>query len=548
MSGQSAIDRNAISALTHLLRLAKVLVTGLTIRERLEEHPDFPALSALCDTLTELNVSNLATKLPAERLTEVPLPALVQLRIGDDELFAPVRQLTGETVEWYNTTSGWQQESFDAFVAHWTGVALLIEPNEQSGEQQYAHNRRRELAQQARVPLMLTGLAVCVGLLLYAVWPTATGPMLGLLALKGLGTVVSGLLIAYSLDATNPALQRFCSFNKQTNCRGILQSSAAKIIGDFGWADVGLLYFTGGFVALSGALLMNSVSILNWLMVLTLLALPYTIWSVYYQAMVARQYCTLCLTVQALFWAELLIGYQFLHLNSLAESALLPVLGTFVGVAVLWVLLRKPLYESRQVRPLRRRLQAVKFSETYLHYALAKQPRQLPYLDGQRVPMIGAVEAQHTLAVISHPMCEVCRIAHKQLETLLERIPNMRVELIVLGSLHPDDRAGQVVKHLITLPDAKVGGALARWFANPQQSISRWVRTVGADPISDESTGQLLLTNHWATRMNVQRTPVLFLNGVELPPVYRLPDVIHLYRAWPFKKTGSLQKDSVEST
>lgn len=547
MSGQSVIDTNAVSALTHLLRLAKVRVTGLTVRERLEEHPDFPALSALCDTLTELNVSHLATKLPADRLTEIPLPALVQLRIGDDELFAPVRQLTTATVAWYDTTTGWQQESFDQFVAHWTGVALLIEPNEQSGEQQYTHNRRRELAQQARVPLMLTGLAACIGLLFYSVWPTATGPMLGLLALKGLGTVVSGLLIAYSLDATNPALQKFCSFGKKTNCQGILQTSAAKIIGDVGWADVGLLYFAGGFVALAGALLMNNIGVLNWLMVFTVLALPYTVWSVYYQAFVARQYCTLCLTVQALFWAELLTGYQFLHIDGLTVSVLWPVLATFLCVAILWLFVRKPLYASQQLQPLRRTLRTVKFSEAYLQDVLTKQPRQLPYLNGQRVLTTGTFEAQHTLTVISHPTCAVCRSTHKQLEALLGRKLDLRVELIVLGSLHPEDQAGQVARHLLSLPDDRVSGALAHWFANPQQSVNRWWQKVGAYSVDDQSTGQLLLTNRWAARMNVQHTPVLFLNGVELPSVYRLPDVIHLCRAWPYKKTDPLQMDSVES-
>ena len=523
-------------------------MTGLTIRERLEEHPDFPTLSALCDVLTELNVSNLATKLPAERLTEVPLPALVQLRLGDDELFAPVRQLTGETVTWYDTADGWQQEPFDDFVAHWTGIALLIEPNEQSGEQQYTYNRRRELARQARVPLMLAGLIACIGLLLYDVWQTATGPMLGLLALKGLGTFVSGLLIAYSLDATNPALQKFCSFGKKTNCQGILQTSAAKIIGDFGWADVGLLYFAGGFLALAGALLLNNGGALNWLMVFTILALPYTVWSVYYQVIVARQYCTLCLTVQAIFWAELFVGYQFLQLNALTTSTLWPVLATFVGVAVLWLFVRKPLYASPQLQPLRRTLRTVKFSQAYLQDSLTKQPRQLPYLKGQRVLTTGAFEAQHTLTVISHPMCAVCRTTHKQLEALLGRKPDLRVELIVLGSLHPEDQAGQVARHLLSLPDAKVSGALAHWFDNPQQSVNRWRQKIDAHLTSDQSTGQLLLTNRWAALMNVQHTPVLFLNGVELPSVYRLPDVLHLSRAWPYKKTDPLQMDSVEST
>ena len=547
MSGQSQNERNAISALTYLLRLAKVRVTALTVRERLEQHPDFPALSALSDTLTELNVPNLATKLPADRLMEMPLPALVQVRIGDDEVFAPVRQLTTDAVDWYDTGKGWQSESLADFKTHWTGIALLIETNEQSGEPQYAHNRRREVAQQVRVLLMLTGLAFCIGLLIYSVWTTATAPMLGLLLLKGLGTLVSGLLIAYSLDATNPALQKLCSFGKKTNCQSILQTSAAKIIGDFGWADVGLLYFAGGFVALAGTLLTQSTGTLGWLMVLTVLALPYTIWSVYYQAVVARQYCTLCLTVQALFWAELAIGYPVLTTNALTLGTLWPVLGTFVGISVLWAFVRKPLHEARQLYPLRRELQMVKFSEAYLHDVLANQPRQLPYLDGQQPIILGNEAAPNTLTLITNPACEGCRIVHQKLIALLEQMPDLRVEIVLVANTNPDDRAGQVAQHLLGLPASQIEKSLQHWFDNPQQSVTGWVRNVGAPPISEQTRQQLVINCHWHNKSGLRYTLVVFFNGVLLPPVYRLSDLPHLCRMRLDEPMAQLEMDSVES-
>ncbi|WP_375445488.1 hypothetical protein [uncultured Fibrella sp.] len=127
------------------------------------------------NVLTELSVPHLATRLSADRLAEIPLPVLVQVHVADDDLFAPIRRLDEQHVEWYDTAKGWQKELLPGFLAHWTGIALLIEPTEESGEKQYAISRRREIVQQSRVPLMVAGLIFCLALFVSSVWEVASG-------------------------------------------------------------------------------------------------------------------------------------------------------------------------------------------------------------------------------------------------------------------------------------------------------------------------------------------------------------------------------------
>ena len=222
-------------------------------------------------------------------------------------------------------------------------------------------------------------------------------------------------------------------------------------------------------------------------------------------------------------------------------------LGTFVGVSVLWAFVRKPLHEARQLYPLRRELQTVKFSEAYVRDALANQPRQLPYLDGQQPIILGNEAAPNTLTVITNPACEGCRIVHQKLIALLEQMPDLRVEIVLVANTNPDDRAGQVAQHLLGLPANQIEKALQRWFDNPQQSLTGWVHNVSAPPINEQTRQQLALNGHWHSKSGFRYTPVVFFNGVLLPPIYRLSDLPNLCRMRLDEPLAQLERDSIES-
>jgi uncharacterized membrane protein len=293
-------EKNALDATKVLLNFSKVRATTLGLKEALGQHPDFPSMNALSDVLTDWQVPNLAARLTPDRLHDIPLPALTYLNI-DGGMFAPLRSVNGQ-VEWLHTERGWQKESIGQFAQKWSGVALLIEPNGQSGELEYSQNRRRALLKSLRLPFILGGLLIVLALLAqWAKYPL-TGHALYYLTglLKLMGTVVSAMLVWYSLDTNNAFLQKVCQLNGRTNCQNILSSSAAKLTDWLSWAEIGLFYFVGGLLVWGVGLLTGDAAYLQTLYLLTVLALPYTLWLVYYQARVAREWCVLCLTAQAL--------------------------------------------------------------------------------------------------------------------------------------------------------------------------------------------------------------------------------------------------------
>ena len=107
-------------------------------------------------------------------------------------------------------------------------------------------------------------------------------------------------VIYYYLNKATPKvnmLTKSALYSIQTDCNNILESDAAKIGGVLSWSEVGLGYFISNIT-----LLICYPSLISYLSIINICALPYTLWSVWYQYKIAKQWCVLCLLVQLLLW------------------------------------------------------------------------------------------------------------------------------------------------------------------------------------------------------------------------------------------------------
>lgn len=268
-----------MQAVEYLLWATKVKVSSVGLKEDMIMHPDFPSVASISDALSEWQVSNMAVHLNSAQLKEIPLPALAYLRVKGG-ILAPLKSVTRDTVEWLDTKNGWQKDSLFDFEQKWNGITLLLEPNEKSGEDHYAERSKEKFVHNARTPFLILGTAICLVIILGLNWniiQAASSPVSLLLSLKLIGTMVGGLLLWQSLDADNPFLQNICQLSSQCNCNGILQSKASKVTSWLSWSEVGFTYFAGGFLALRFALTSGNVSLVAYLALLSLVALPYTV-------------------------------------------------------------------------------------------------------------------------------------------------------------------------------------------------------------------------------------------------------------------------------
>ncbi|GAA4421074.1 hypothetical protein GCM10023187_56740 [Nibrella viscosa] len=526
-------EKNAYDALAYLIQASRLPITGKSVKEQLYLHPDFPSLLSMSDVLTEWKVSNLATRIIPEQLTEIPLPAMAYLSIYGG-YFAPIRKVANGQVEWLDTNRGWQSDSLAEFSRKWNQIILLIEPSENSGEANYQQRKREELLTYVRLPFVFFSLMLCTLCLGGLFLPETTlrnGTLLSLLLTKVVGTGITALLLWYTSDTNNGLLRSLCSLDNRTDCNSVLTSKAAKLWGWLGWSEIGFTYFAGSFLALLMGLSTAQPSVLSWLLVLNALALPYTVYSIYYQYAVAKSWCTLCLVVQALLWVEFALGStQWQAFTLIVNWQTVALFGSaFLLPVVLWVLLKKPLQEATQIFPLRRELQKAKFNPEYVESLFARQPQMPPVFEGMRVVEMGNAQAGHTLTVVTNPLCGPCRRLHPELEALVQRTDTINCLFVFIGSA----ASVPIMQKILSLAPDDAGQAMHLWYKRNNRDIAEWSRAIDRPAEYSDAAQQLEVHARWCELAQITSTPTIYLNGRQLPLSYTLNDVENLCRILP---------------
>jgi uncharacterized membrane protein len=243
------------------------------------------------------------------------------------------------------------------------------------------------------------------------------------------------LLLVQSIDSNNPLVQKLCgSSGGKTNCNSILSSKAATVFKGLTWSEVGFFYFTGTWLALlfSG----GSSTLLEVLALMNLVSLPYTVYSIYFQARIAKQWCVLCCTVQALLWLEFISLAAFFKItltppnliewSTLFICLLLPV--------VLWVVLKPLILKAQQLQSLKQQLKKFKYNTELFGAVLAAQPKYtLP--DEEWSIVLGNVEANNIITMVSNPYCQPCSRMHKVLDELMMYRGDIQARIIFTASI-----------------------------------------------------------------------------------------------------------------
>jgi uncharacterized membrane protein len=314
-----------VKATIAFLKLLKVKVTNATVDDTLQSHPDWPSLLCISDSLNKWHIPNAAARIDKNDIENLPLPFIAYVHDREYPL-AIVTGISDGTVEYctkdYNQKK--RKKTKEDFLKSWDGVYLMAEPTKESGEKDYAGKKKSQVLKKLIPATLITSIIFLFSYTLYrsAViaqvneWAVYTQLMI-LIA----GVFITTLLLWYEMDKNNPVLQKVCTGITKGNCNAILTGKQAKVFSWLSWSEVGFFYFTGSLLnfVFAGSLLPEAIILLSWL---SLLALPYTIYSIYYQWQVAKQWCVLCLAVQLLLVLGVTHTLVFYHFKGLGSVPL----------------------------------------------------------------------------------------------------------------------------------------------------------------------------------------------------------------------------------
>jgi protein-disulfide isomerase len=531
----SQYEPNVKAAISYL-KLLKVKVNNATVNESLQNHPDWPSLLCISDCLNKWNIPNAAGKIDVSKIDELPTPFIAYTSKRENQL-SVVSGVSGKTVpsfhKNYNKTSTETKEDFEK---NWDGVYLIAEPNEHSGEPNYEANKRKAFIN-ALIPAAAFILIAILSFIFVNRMVTVNNSLLQFSA-KGIyiqyfilftGVFMTALLLWYEIDKSNPLLQKVCTGIAKGNCNAILTGKQAKVFSWLSWSEVGFFYFAGGLLTLLFA--ENSITVIAGLNVL---ALPYIVFSVYYQWRVAKQWCVLCLGVQAL----LLVG----GINVIANNFLYPLplfsfpflfksILLYLLPVIVWYAVKPSILKLQEAKNTKREYLRIKFNAEIFDTLLKKQKAITVSADGLGIDL-GNPAATNTIIKVCNPYCVPCSIAHPKIEELLNQNDSVKAKIIFTTSTDDSDLnpAIKPTRHLMAIAAKEnnkeiITQSLDDWCLAKTTNYEKFSKKY---PMNGELLGQdekIKAMKKWCEKMEIKFTPTIFINGYQRPDAYSIEDL-----------------------
>ena len=411
------------------LALLGVRYTELFANQTFNEHPHKNNLLGLSKMLSDYGVQNAATQIEDKEKDIFNIECPFVAHFGGN--FVTVEKVDSTKVQFIRNDTRISIPVTD-FIKSWSGVILLAETSPDSGEPDYKAHRIKDflvVAQQSILAL------ACILILVFfyihnlvlspissdSLFPEILG-ITSLMIVNLIGVYICYLLVLKQLHIHSRYADKICTLFSQSDCNNVLESDAAKLFGVFGWSEIGLGYFTANIV-----ILLFLPQLIPYLAIINMLALPYTVWSVWYQKVRARQWCPLCLTVQVLLWIiffiNLIFGYitvpdfsfhSILSIVSFPLSICLYVIPVFA----LSLLLPK-LSKGNQVEQLRQEINNIKANEEVFNTLLKQQTFYEASKSDSQI-LFGNPDARLIITILTNPFCNPCAKMHIRVAKLLK--------------------------------------------------------------------------------------------------------------------------------
>lgn len=531
---------NCPEATLLLLNALNVKVPETLIIRDIEEHPDYPSLLSISDILNSYGIENMAIEVDANKFAEVPAPFITQI-MGTGKginFFTVVKAINTESIHFYDPENHrWISDSLPNFQLRCSRIILLAERSDNVNENDFAVQIRKEQLSKIAgfgIIFFIPVIIVISGILtlIQDGSPILLPFLFSLFTLSGAGV---GLLLIWSeLDQHNPALQQICRGGKKINCAAVLQSKAAKVMG-VSWSSIGFSYFSGMslLLLLDGINNPGALFIIAWL---NIIALPYTVFSIYYQWYIVKQWCVLCLFIQSLLVLQLVMAmignwYTLIPLDNITIRLTIQTVVIFAIPLIVTNILLSALQKSKEGKRVKTELQRLKHNREIFEALLQKQKKVESNPDGLGI-ILGNPNATHRLIKVCNPYCGPCAKAHQPMEELLHSNPGVQIQILFTATNEETDISTPVVRHLLAIAkeneESFVKQALDDWYLTERKDYEAFAAKY---PINEELKPQsdmIEAMNDWCEKTVVDFTPTFFISTNDEPEkvkYHQLPDM-----------------------
>ena len=487
------------------------------LKLQLLSHPSYPSLHAVTGVLNHFEIENLALEVPQNVETLKQLPTYF-LSFLETKQFVLVKQ-TRDGLELTFEDETKKSFEVDDFISIWSGIIVVIEA--ENMPQTDAHFKGKEVAKGLQILSVL--LIVCF---FFYVKPSLFEAIYCILSLTGIW--ISVLILKQELGFYSKTVEKFCTAAPSSNCDDVLKSRGASFLGFFKLSDLSVIYFSALAI---GAIIATLSSITyDAFVTISLLALPITIYSIYYQYYVVKKWCPLCLTIVLVLWLQ---AASVFFGNSSITNLEFDVLSNFilffslVLCGAIWLFLKPLLKKQHEFKKLE--IDHYKFKRNADLFKAALNNSD--YLETNIAEIneisLGNINSPLKILLVTSPSCYYCKSAHLDLEKILRKHPD-EVHMTIRFNVPEDSThiANKVAQRLLEIykvgNNKEINESLHSAYEE-NVDLEKWITINGESSTSFKST--LKAQKTWCIDNRVNFTPALYINGKFFPRVYDRTDL-----------------------
>ncbi|RZN84764.1 MAG: hypothetical protein EVB11_01550 [Winogradskyella sp.] len=507
-----------------LLSYNTIAIDKNELEFQIESHPSYPSLHAITGVLDHFNVDNLALDIPKneETLAQLPKAFLTQIEtIKGKEFVVAVNK--GLNYQLINSSKKDRLVTIKEFLKQFTGIIVGVEKTEFTDESK----KTNQVYSQSLIGL---SIIIVIGLV-YMLKPTLQSVLF--LTTSFLGLVISLAIKKQEQGEVTMLGDTFCSGeSEKKDCNAVLESKGARVFNDYKLSDLSIVYFLG---LISTTLMLSvanqSITITH---IISFLAIPITFYSIYYQGVIIKKWCLLCLSIVGILWAQaglFLIDTDVLNSLEILWTPAALVLSCFILTFTVYHQLSLKLNELNSLKKLK--VDFYKFKRNFkLFETLLQKSKAYNTIDNQDFQgiLIGNREAKLKITIITNPFCGHCKPVHALVEDIYKKYAK-EVTIQIYFNINPKDKESKstkVVTRLLELYKTKGLGfcmdAMHSVYEN--QDTKLWLEEFGSCNDTEYFSEILEQQYNWCIENSINFTPEILVNGKSYPKEYDRGDLL----------------------
>lgn len=511
------IEETLPSLVGKLLQTNRIAFDKTELAFQIQSHPSYPSLHSVTGVLDHFKVENIAATVPASKTTLDQLPDSFMAQL-DSDLVVATKTKNGLRI--YDSSTKGQVLSAEEFLEKFTGIVVAAE----STEETVVPEKPSYLSNIIWAAAGLTFLAMLV-----IAGATITAYLF--LGLFLAGTAISAAILKQESGENSTLGNAFCGeASEKKDCDAVLNSNGASILGKYKFSDLSITYFLSlSLVSVIGILQASELTIIYFA---TLLSLPVTLYSIYYQWLVVKKWCLLCLSIVAILWIQASLTFYLADFAVVPNTlnVLLPGLISLVVFAG-WTYLRAKQEALRKGQNSQVAYQKFKRNfDLFSTLLYSGEAIDTSIYDPLEI-VLGNSKAPTELTIVTNPFCIHCKDVHKQVEEILGKYRDL-IKITIRFNIRLEDEDSDLVRivtRLIELNEAQGKDiclmAMSEIYgeSTSEEWLEKWSDCEEPKPY----IALLKKSKNWCVENKINFTPEIRINGFSFPKAYDRPDLIY---------------------